>query len=146
MNRSTRMRFGDRMSFLMEERALTPADIEKQTGIPRASVALWVSADGIARADTVRTNIVKLCRLFGCSAAFLLGAEDTDGVFNPSGESFIARVMAALSSHGKTLHGLYSRTSVTEDKFRLWRGGYEPLASDIFIIAGYISCRIDELL
>lgn len=142
------MKFGKRLRTLMAERGMTAEDLEHATGIPAESLAIWMSPEGIIRADTSLTNLIALCRLFGVSAAYLLGTSDERGVpaaYAPP-RDFCKRLPAVLAKYGKTLPLTIRRTRLTSTHIRVWKTGGEPLASDILTLCAYLGCSPDELM
>ncbi|MCL2569925.1 MAG: helix-turn-helix domain-containing protein [Firmicutes bacterium] len=63
--------FADRLSELRRERSLTLIQMEKETGISKASINGWENKTRIPRHDFV----IKLAQYFGVSIDYMSGAE-----------------------------------------------------------------------
>ena len=139
--------FGRRLAALMPRRGVNAEDIERATGIPSESVAIWLSPDRMASADTTRRNLVALADFLGCTPAYLCGAEEYAPA-RPHGDliPFAPRLPVLLNACGKTLHGMFASAGINDARYREWKKGGEPLVSDLVRLRAYLGCPLDDLL
>lgn len=137
------LKFGERLTDLMEEREFSNAELAKKIGIAVQTIRRWKRNDY----KIYLANLIKICNTLECSLEFIVGRTDTILDFTPKQcPPFYERVRQVMAEYGKTRYRIVKDTKIYDNYFTVWKSGREPQLDILIELADYIGCTLDYLV
>ena len=138
------LNFVERLKEFIEYANATHRDLEKQTGISKASFSAWSNDKG----QPMYANFIKLLCYFNCSADYLLGLDEfhtEEKLFPPL--PFKDRFKEILKEKKISQFKLQNDLNISRSVTYKWISGKaSPTIPTLIMLAKYFDCSVDYLI
>ena len=128
---------------LMFDKNVTSQKLASDLNVTVGTINRWKGD----RSGIKLTDLIKLCKYFGCSLDYLVGKTEQD--IKPSKfelENFGVQVRKVMKSKGISSYVLRRDTQFASSRFVDWDKGADPKLSTLIELANYFGCSLDELV
>ena len=129
---------------LIEDKGLTPAEISRESGIPRTSIHSWLES---GRTPSLH-GFEQLCNYFEVSCEYLLGRESVN-IFpkNRKPLNFFDTYNKILIDRNVNKYHLSKQTGIHSTHLYRWKNKhYSPSIHNVIKLADYFGITVDEML
>lgn len=135
--------FSETLKELMQDRGLNSETLANNLGLKRSTINRWT----LREYSIKLANLIMLADYFNCSIEFLVGRTETPLSFSPKNcPPFMEQFQAVLKAYGISTYKLDKETPIKHVYLNRWRHGGEPLLNNLFILADYFGCTLDQLV
>lgn len=137
------VKFGERLTELMDERILSNEQLAEKTGIAVQTIRRWKRN----ASKIYLSNLIKICDILSCSIEFITGRTETILDFMPKPcPLFYERLREVMAEKGKTRYRIVHDTRIYDNYFTVWKRGCDPQLDILIELANYLGCTLDYLV